>query len=280
MIGIDQPLFSCNLLPLSVVRYFFQTGHKNCKFAFTKPLNMKKLVLVALLGIIVFSSCRFMGGRRVEGNGNIVSREKSVGSFRAVDVSGALNVMVKQDSQQSVRVETDENLHEFLDIHENNGVLYIATRDNVNLDPSNDEIKIYVSAPVYRSLHVSGASSIRGENKLSSDEAFEIDLSGASEIRIDVKAPKIDAELTGASHIQLSGETKDFDIQGSGASEVKCFDLLSENTSIDVSGACSAQVHASVQLKVEASGASEIAYKGSPSINQSVHGASSIRKAD
>ncbi|RYF87098.1 MAG: DUF2807 domain-containing protein [Chitinophagaceae bacterium] len=241
---------------------------------------MKKLVLFSLLSFLILSSCRYMGGRRVEGNGKIVTREQSVGKFRTVDVSGALNVYLKQDSQQSVRVETDENLQEYLDIHESDGVLYIDTRNNVNLDPSNDDIKIYVSAPEYRALHVSGASNIRGENKLSTPETFDIDLSGASGIDVDIKAPRVNAELSGASSIKLAGETKDLSIEGSGASEVKCFDLLAENTRIDVSGAFSAQVHASVQLDVEASGASEIKYKGSPSVKQSVSGASSISKAD
>jgi hypothetical protein len=241
---------------------------------------MKKLVLISLLTVFVFTSCRYMGGRRVEGNGKIVTREQSVGTFRSVDVSGALNVYIKQDSQQAVRVETDENLHEYLEIREDNGVLYISTRNNVNLEPSNDEIKIYVSAPEYRALHVSGASTLRGENKLSSPERFDIDLSGASGIDVDVKAPHINAELSGASSITLAGETKDLEIEGSGASEAKCFELLSENTRVDISGACSAEVHASVQLNVEASGASEVRYKGSPSLKQSVSGASSINKAD
>jgi hypothetical protein len=247
----------------------------------SKPRNMKKLFLLSFLGLVIFCSCNYMDGKRVEGNGNVVKRDRNTsGKFHSVDVSGALSVYVKQDSSQAVRVEADENLQELIDIHEENGTLYISPRDNFNLDPSNDAIKIFVTAPHFRNLEVTGASNIYSENRLTSSETLGVHLTGASEARLDIKAPRINAEMTGASHIALSGETKDLDIEGAGASGVKCFDLKTENTKLDISGACSAEVYASVKLEVEASGASEVQYKGAPAITQNVTGASSIRKVD
>lgn len=248
----------------------------------SKPRNMKKLVLLSFLGLLIFCSCNYMDGKRVKGNGNVVTRDRSTtGKFHSVDASGALSIYVKQDSgQQVVRVEADENLQELIEIHEENGTLYVSPRDNFNLDPSNNAIKIFVTAPQFRSLEVTGASNIYSENRLTSSETLDIHLTGASEGSLEIKAPRINADLTGASHISLSGETKDLDIEGAGASEVKCFELKTENTRLDISGACSAQVFASVKLEVEASGASEVRYKGTPAITQSVSGASSIRKVD
>jgi hypothetical protein len=247
----------------------------------SKPRNMKKLFLLSFFGLLIFCSCNYMDGKRVKGNGNVVTRDRNTtGKFHSVDVSGALNIYVKQDSGQAVRVEADENLQDLIEIHEENGTLYISPRDNFNLDPSNNAIKIFVTAPQYRNLEVTGASNIYGENRITSSETLGIHLTGASEAKLDVKAPRIDAEMTGASHISLSGETKDLDIEGSGASGVKCFDLKTENTRLDISGACSAEIFASVKLDVEASGASEVQYKGTPAVTQSVTGASNIRKVD
>lgn len=242
---------------------------------------MKKLFLFSFFGIIIFCSCNYVGGKRVDGNGNIISQDRTTGKFHSIDVSGAINVYVKQDSvQQAIKVETDENLQELIEIHEENGILYISPRDNFNLDPSNNKIKVFVTAPHYRSLHVSGASNIYSENKLTSAETLDIDLTGASEIKLDVKAPRINADLTGASTVIITGETKDFNIEGSGASDVKCFDLLTENTTMDISGAFSAEVNASVKLDVNASGASGIKYKGSPAVTQDLSGASSVSKVN
>lgn len=241
---------------------------------------MKRIILLSFFGILIFSSCRYLGGKGVRGSGNIVTQNRSTGNFTSIDVSGAIEVEVRQDSvQQDIKVETDDNLQEYIDIHENNGVLYISPRNNHNLDPSK-RIKVYVSATDFKWLRASGACRIFGENKLVSSGTLDIELSGASEARVDVKSPRINTELSGASSIVLSGETKNLNIEGSGASDIKSFDLMSENTTIDISGACSAEVFASVKLDVQASGASGVKYKGNASVNQDVSGASSVKKVN
>jgi hypothetical protein len=241
---------------------------------------MKRIVLLSLSLMFLFSSCRFIGGRHIRGNGNVTTRERTTGSFQQVEVSGALEVYVRQDSaQKPVRVETDENLQDFVEVSESNGTLYIGTVENANLDPTRG-VKIYVSSPGYRGLRVSGASTLKSENKLMLNEQLDLDLSGASEMKLSVKSPKVVAEVSGASGLEIAGETRDARLNGSGASHFRCYDLMSENTSVDISGACSAEVFASVKLDIQASGASEIRYKGAASLSQDVSGASSIRKVD
>jgi hypothetical protein len=241
---------------------------------------MKRITSLALFALIVFSSCSYIGGKRVRGNGNVISQNRTVDHFNAVDVGGAIDVFLKQDSSRSVRVEVDENLQELIEVYEQNGVLHIEPKNNYNLDPSNDKIKVFVSAPQFHALDVSGASKITSENRITTTEAFDINISGASQVKLDIKAPRVEAEASGASEIWISGETKDFNVGGSGASTIKCFDLMAENTSVDISGACSAQVFASVKLDAHASGASGIKYRGAGTVSQDLSGASSISKAD
>jgi len=246
----------------------------------TKNIHMKRSFLFSLLTVIIFSSCHYLGGKRVHGNGNIVTRDHTVGQFQRVDVSGAIDVYIKQDSsQQPVKVETDENLQDLIEIRESNGVLYISPVDHYNLDPTR-QLKVYVAAPLFKGFGVSGASRLYSENKLTSSETVDIDLSGASEMKLEIKAPRINSEVTGASSVELKGETKDFNANGSGASNYKCFDLMTENTTVDISGACSADVFASVKIDVQASGASEVKYRGAAAVTQDVSGASGVKKVD
>ena len=241
---------------------------------------MKASILLLLLTALVLSSCSYFGGKRVKGNGNITTREHRTGAFHSVEVGGAIHVYVKQDSSlQPVKVETDENLQDLVEITESNGVLYISPEDHFNLSPTKS-VTVYVAAPQFRGLMVSGASWIRGENKLISNETFDLGASGASEIKLELKAPRIDAETSGASNMTLSGETKDLKLEGSGASNFKCTDLLTENTTVGISGASSADVFASVKLNVEASGASGVKYRGAAAVTQDVSGASSVKKID
>ncbi len=240
---------------------------------------MKRILVLAVLATLVLTSCRYFGGRRVSGNGNIVTQNRTAGSFSSVDVSGAIDVYIKQDSSQSIRVETDENLQELVEVYEQNGRLYISPRDNFNLNPSKS-VKVFVSSPQIHSLEVSGASNVFGENRISSSESFEIDISGASEVNIDLNAPRVDVDLSGASELHIAGETRDFNVEGSGASGIKGFDLKTENTSIDISGACSAEIFASVKADIRASGASSVKYRGNAAVTQDMSGASSVKKVD
>ena len=241
---------------------------------------MKRILVLTGLATLILTSCSYFGGKRVSGNGNVVSQNRTAGSFSSVDVSGAIDVYIRQDSSQSVRVETDENLQELVEVYEQNGRLYISPRDNFNLNPSNKSVKVYVSSPQIRGLEVSGASNVFGENRISSSESFEIDISGASEVKIDLNAPRVDVDLSGASELHIAGETRDFNVEGSGASGIKGFDLKTENSSIDISGACSAEIFASVKADIRASGASSVKYRGNAAVTQDMSGASSVKKVD
>ncbi len=241
---------------------------------------MKHSFLIALLPVLLFCSCGIIDGERIKGNGNVVTEERGHTGFTGVDVRSALQVYITQDSAYSVKVEADENLQDYIITSLEKDILQIRTESNTSLDATG-RIKIHVSAPFFSDLMVSGASELTGRSLITSDKDVEFRASGASKARLDLKAPKIAATASGASSITLTGETKDLFVRGSGASGIHCFELLSENTDVSVSGASSAYVFASVLLKANASGASHVQYKGSAAtVNQSASGAGSIKKAD
>ena len=237
---------------------------------------MKRFLLIAAGSLVLLSSCHFFH-KRVRGSGNVIMQSRNISNFTGVSISSAMDLYVKQDSAFSVKVETDDNLQRYIIVREEGGLLRISQENNLNLDVTG-KIKVFVSAPAYKSLEATGACNIFSENMLSSNEAIDIDLTGASSASVELKSPKVSADLTGASALALKGETKEFSIEGSGSSNVRCFDLKTEETRIEMSGACDAEVSASVKLDVRASGASDVKYKGSPSVSQDVSGAGSVKK--
>ena len=168
---------------------------------------MKKLFFWSFIIVITASGCRDIFGKRIRGDGNIKSESRSVSSFNNVDVSGAIDVYVKQDSVASVNVETDENLLEYVEVINDGGTLNIHQRRGFNLRPSH-KIKVYVSNSAFKHFEASGACNIYSENKITSNELVSIDLSGASDVKMEVSAPKVTADLSGAGNITMKGETK------------------------------------------------------------------------
>lgn len=239
----------------------------------------KLIILLYVLPVLLFTSCRGLFGKKILGDGNIKTETRSVGDFDGVEVSGAIDLYVKQDGARSLRIESDANLLSYLEVSNEGSSLVIQPKKGYNLKPTKD-IKIYVSSPLFKKLDASGACDIYSENQVTSSESLSIDLSGSSKAELDVKLPKISSDISGACTIQLKGETKDFEVDGSGSTDVKCFDLMAENVKISITGAGDAEVYASTKLDVSVSGAAEVKYKGNASVNQKISGAGSVKKVD
>jgi len=241
---------------------------------------MKRIFLFSILVIVLASSCDQINRKRVSGNGNVQTQNRELGSFSGIDVDNALSVTLKQDATQSVRIEADENLQKYIHVEVKDGILHVWQENNTSISPSK-KIKVFVSAPTINKLDVSGASELLTDGRLTATSPLEIDLSGASSMNLDIKAPSVNIDVEGASGLTIRGETRDLDADASGASTIRAYDLLAENTKADASGASHADVFASVKIEADASGASGIRYKGNATVNN-VHesGAGSVKKVD
>lgn len=231
-----------------------------------------------LLAMITLVSCHVNFNDSIKGNGNIKTETRNVGSFHGVDGSNAVRIVFSV-GEPSVKVETDENLQQYIKTEVKDGILHVYQEDNTSLQ-STKSVTIFVSANTLDKIDISGASEFRMEGRVTMESGVEIEASGASKVTLDVKAPSINTSVEGASELKLAGETRDFNVEASGASSVQAYDLATENATADASGASSIKVFASVKLDADASGASDIRYKGNPALTSKDSGAGSVKKAD
>ncbi len=241
---------------------------------------MKKLLLITAVIVVAASSCRFGWGKRVSGNGTIKSEDHTVTAFKSIRVSGGMNVYLSQGEVKPVKIESDDNLLQYVEVIQQGDELVIREKEGFNLDPSN-EIKVYITAPVYDKVELSGAGNIYSEAKIVNTEDISISVSGAGDVKMDIKAPSVKADMSGAGSISLKGDTKDLEINLSGAGSAHCYDLLSEDTKVHVSGVGDAEVYASMSLDAHVSGVGSVKYKGgATNVSQHVSGVGSIKKED
>ncbi|HXD77725.1 MAG TPA: head GIN domain-containing protein [Puia sp.] len=236
-------------------------------------------ILLLLAFPAVLSSCGEIFGKRIHGNGNVTTQDRPVSNFKNVEVGGAAKVLVSQGDRNSVKIEVDENLQQFVEVLQEGNKVVVRTKPGYNLDPSGD-LKIHVTSPVYNDIDASGACDIIGQGTITNPEKMSLHISGAGDMKMELNAPEIDAEVSGSGNVDLKGETKNVDIDLTGAANAHCFDLKSETTKVEISGAGTADVYASVKLSAEVSGAGTVNYKGGGQVDQHVSGAGSIHKAD
>lgn len=241
---------------------------------------MRKLFLLVPMVSLLFCSCMFTDGKKIKGNGSITKEQRTVSSFSRVEVRGNIDVYLVQGEVKPVEIEGDENLIPYVELEQTGSKLVIKSKDGYNLDPSGD-MKLYVTAPEFEQIEVSGACNIFSQSKINNDKNLQLSVSGAGDVKMEVDAPRVEMKLSGAGKVNLKGETKSFNLDLSGASTAHCYELLAENTEVDISGAGTAEVYASVKLDAEVSGAGSIKYKGNAKdVKQHVSGAGSVSKTD
>lgn len=235
---------------------------------------MKHSFLFGLILLAAFTSCRFVEGQRVKGNGNMRSEQRSVTGFSGVETHGSIDIEVSQGDYKVI-VESDENIIPEIVTEVENGRLIVHFKDGFT-SFSYSSAKVYVTAPSVNALGVHGSGNIESKGTLSNNDKMEIVVSGSGDIHADIHSPSVTSETNGSGNITLTGETKDFSSSISGSGDVHAFDLKSEVVKTLTHGSGNMEVNASVKLDVGIFGSGDVDYKGSPQISSETHGSGSI----
>ena len=241
---------------------------------------MKKYILPAVSILFLLSACDFIGGKRVEGSGNVTSQERSVSGFSAVQSSGFFDVYLSSGATQSLRIEADDNLHSYIETTVNGSELEIDTKEGYRLATDKD-IKIFITSPTFSKVRLSGSGNIISQNQITSNDKIDLSVSGSGNIKVDVHAPSVESHMSGSGDINLSGEAKKFEGSLSGSGNIRAMDLKTEETSIRISGSGNADVFASAKLDVRVTGSGDVRYKGGvQQVTSNITGSGSVKKMD
>ena len=225
---------------------------------------MKKgIVLTLILAITV--SCSAQWGKKVKGNGDKVTIERSTGDYDEIVVSGWFDVDLVDGKEGQLILEGESNLLEYITTEVKNGKLYIKTENNVNLKPSDWKNGIYITVPVEKisAISLSGSGDIVGKTTIKTEKLVTA-MSGSGDITLNVEASAVSASMSGSGDITLSGNTTDFSATISGSGDIKAFDLEADNVEATVSGSADIKVTANKMLNARVSGSGDITYRGNP----------------
>ncbi len=196
--------------------------------------------------------------------------------FDRLDLGSAFSIVVTK-GDFSVKASGKKEDIEELEANVSGNKLKIRFKDTKGWWGKNRKrIDIVISMPTLRGLDLSGASTskISGFENLSD---LDLDISGASNSTIDLKANNIKLDISGASTVILVGSGTSISGEISGATSFRAYDYVVKQVNLDVSGASTAKIYATERINVEASGASSIRYKGTASVRSNTSGASSIK---
>ena len=211
---------------------------------------------ILTLTAIVFLSPLF---GQVIGKGEIVKQERQLGPFDEIEIGGGQDVVLMNDENYSVVIETHANLHEYIDVIVKNSTLSFDYKKIKRYDV----MKFYISAPDIKKIKASGASDVVTPETIKGDD-LKIIASGASEAKLKLDYNSVFTKISGASELTLQGKATSHVIEASGASEVNAKAFETESTIINASGASECFVNANSNLTYNLNGASEVKYVNTP----------------
>ncbi len=241
---------------------------------------MKKLATLSL--VVLFTvSCSAQWGKKVNGNGKVVTIERSTGDYDAVAISGWFDVDLVDGNEGDVSLKGEENLLEHIITEVKDGKLVIKVEKGINLKPSTWKEGIHITVPVesINAVSLSGSGDIVGKKTIKTTN-FTTSMSGSGDITLDIDASSISASMSGSGDINLSGSTTDFDVTISGSGDIKAYELEADNVEANVSGSADIKVTANERLKARVSGSGDIHYKGNPEkVDTKTSGSGDITKS-
>ena len=198
--------------------------------------------------------------KTVYGNNKVVTKERNAENFTGVRVSTGIDVYLKQGNNETISVEADENLHEYILTEVRDGVLHVYTEVNIR---KAERKRVYVTMKEVNSVRTSSAGDVIGETPIKCDK-LELSASSAGNIKLDVNAKEIEVDISSSGDITLTGEADMLEADLSSAGDLNAYDLKVREADISASSAGNAEINVSEKITARASSAGDINYQGNP----------------
>ncbi|MDH5615167.1 MAG: DUF2807 domain-containing protein [Acidimicrobiia bacterium] len=192
----------------------------------------------------------------LSGSGDLMTESRTVGGFDEIVVLGSGNVLVDVTGTETLEIEAEDNIMEFLTTEVVNGRLELGVEPGKLLSPRRD-INYTITASQLDGVTITGSGNIDATDI--DTDTFEVTISGSG-----------DVEPAGTSnHLLVT-------ISGSGRFDGTA--LESVTGEVRVSGSGNVVVNVTGELSVSVSGSGDVQYIGDPALNSSVSGSGDVTR--
>jgi len=236
-------------------------------------MNTKKLSSTLLLVAMLFAIAA-CSPSTIKGSGNLITETRQVSDFDRIDLSGVGDVIITQGESESLSIETDDNIMQYVETAVENGTLKLGFKPGVNwIDPT--RLIFYVGVDNLTGLTVSGSGNIEAD-EIAADR-LDLRVSGSGNIKLTgLSASEVRTGISGSGEVTLDGNVPAQDIAISGSGRYQTGDICSTSIQLDVSGSGNATVCATETLDADISGSGSVNYYGQPVVNFSGNGSGNI----
>ena len=197
---------------------------------------------------------------KIEGSGNIITKDVSVQPFNELSATGVFSVQLKQGDKEEVKIEADDNLQDLFEVKNDGSKLMISMKKDVNFS-SKKGMKVYVTFKKIKNMELNMVGSLTSDDNLNFDDLSITNKSvGSLDLKMTAQSLNVDNKSVG--HVKLDGKADNAVIKNNGVGSIKAGSFVVQKMDIENSGVGSAEVNAEKELKVKDSFLSRVTNKG------------------
>lgn len=225
---------------------------------------MKKHFLLLLALLFTVSINYAQSWKKVSGNGNLTTINRTVGEYDAISCAGSFDYILVSGTEGQLKIEGEENLLKYVITEVKNGKLIVKTEKGINLKYSKGKaIKVTIPFKDINEVSLAGSGDLWTEDTINTTN-LDVSLAGSGDMKIDIKATSVESSLAGSGDIELNGSTTNLEVSIAGSGDYSGYGLNADNTEVTISGSGDAEVVSNLSLKARVAGSGDIKYKGNP----------------
>jgi hypothetical protein len=213
----------------------------------------------------------------LKSSGTISSETRAVADFNRIDVYNNPEVILTQDTVNSITVEAGHHIISGITTEINNGILTIRNENKCNWVRSYSKtIAVYVHVKKLDFIHHHGSSTVSSTNILH-NITFDFNVWNSGDINLSVQADSIYSRqhLT-VGDITLTGQSPYLYIFNKGNGFTYEKNLIAENSYIVQKGTGNCYVHINQNMDVEIHDSGNVYYSGSPVVSSNITGSGKL----
>jgi hypothetical protein len=226
---------------------------------------MRKVIAIAcsifLLVNTVFSQKDKDKETKIEGSGNVVTKDVAIQPFDQLEANGVFNVVLTQGNKESLKIEAEDNLQPLFEIKNEGSKLMVDMKKDSHFN-SKKKMTVYITFKNLKSMDLKMVGNVSSDGNLNFSDLSLANKSVGS-VDLALNAQKLDINNKSVGNLRLSGKAENAIIRSNSVGAIKASDLLVQTMDIDNDGVGSAEVNAVKELKVKDSFLGKVKNAGS-----------------
>jgi len=223
-----------------------------------------RAILLTALFLTLLSGCTISTDQEsLKGNREYKVVNRSVDQFNKISVRGDFEIELVNSDSNSIIVDADSNLHEYIYSEVANNQLVVSQPENRRLK-SFRAIKVVINYTNLRAIEIIGKNTLTCSNTIHFD-SLKLDAIGAAKIELDCNGKSaLFGVCPGAVTLKLEGKVPYVEFDFPGAVHFNAENLITSTMKINMEGAGNAKVFVTDDLHVNIAGAGFVSYRGHP----------------